>query len=149
MGKFFSNTGKVCVHEKNIFNIISDSPVTQFRNKSIFWLMKSFAQDNNVELKWIYLEVGHGKGVADGVGATAKRGISDLMLSIPDTPIYTVEDLMKNNLQDFMPSIAIYQHSKEDIDFIGNSIPKTLVAAPDTLKIHEVCVSLKFKEFST
>ncbi|CAF1566537.1 unnamed protein product, partial [Didymodactylos carnosus] len=51
----------------NTINFISDSPVSQYRNKTTIFMMKRFAIDYNIDIKWIFLESGHGKGVADAV----------------------------------------------------------------------------------
>lgn len=40
---------------------VSDSPVNQFRNKTIFYLMKKYAEKHNIEMEWLFLETGHGK----------------------------------------------------------------------------------------
>ena len=52
---------------------VSDSPVTQFLNKSMFYYMQKYAEDKDITFKWIYLESGHRKGIPDGIGATVKR----------------------------------------------------------------------------
>lgn len=57
-------------------HFISDSPSSQYRNKGMFKVM--FAKiialfPNLLEFTWNYLESGHGKGAADGVGGVLKR----------------------------------------------------------------------------
>ena len=74
-------------------NIITDSPMSQYRNKSIFWFISKFCEDNGIAINWIYLESGHGKGIADGVGANMKRTILDLMGENPEIPMYTCNDI--------------------------------------------------------
>ena len=37
-----------------------------------------------IDLKWIYLESGHGRGIPDRIGATVKKAIKDLLLFHPD-----------------------------------------------------------------
>jgi len=54
---FFSNIGV------SHLNIISDSPSNQYRNKSIFWFIKEYAEKKELSIKWIFLEAGHGKSV--------------------------------------------------------------------------------------
>ena len=61
-------------------NIISDSPTSQYRNKKIFWMIQSFAKEQKINIKWIYLDSCHGSGVADGIGATVKNAISNIVL---------------------------------------------------------------------
>ena len=36
-----------------------------------------------IDLKWIYLESGHGKGIPDGIGATVKKAIKDVSVGKP------------------------------------------------------------------
>ena len=47
---------------KNII-VISDSPLSQYRNETIFWFRKDFNERYLVTCISIYLESGHGKGV--------------------------------------------------------------------------------------
>ena len=42
--------------------IVCDSPLSQYRNKTIFWFMKQFSTSHFITFKCIYLESGHGKG---------------------------------------------------------------------------------------
>ena len=59
--------------EKSIkhLNVITDSPTSH--SKGIFWLIKVFCEEFGINVKWIYLERGHGKGIPDGLGVTVKR----------------------------------------------------------------------------
>ena len=72
---------------KNII-VISDSPLRQSRNKTIFWFVKYFSERYFVTFKWIYLESGHGKGLPDGIRATVKKVIHSLVACNPNAPIY-------------------------------------------------------------
>nr|CAI5824041.1 unnamed protein product [Callosobruchus analis] len=59
-----------CVH------FVSDGPVTQYRNKTMFYILASrlHLEVPNVEkFSWNFSESGHGKGAPDGVGAACKR----------------------------------------------------------------------------
>jgi hypothetical protein len=65
-------------YSENVKNIhfVSDSPFTQYRNRYMFHIMvKNIVPifKSLETLSWNYTEVGHGKGGADGVGATVKR----------------------------------------------------------------------------
>ena len=77
-----------------------------------------------IDLKWIYLESGHGKGIPDGIGATVKKAIKDLLLFHPDDPLYNVADLFSQNIQDCIPSIELNVYSKEDVQKFNSSLPK-------------------------
>ena len=125
----------------SFINVVSDSPMSQYRNKTIFWFMKTFGMTNNIKMRWIFLENGHGKGIPDGIGATVKRTIKEVMNSNPDIPIYNVKALLENGLQEMLPSIEVLTHGKEAIDAVKLSVPKKLYPAPNTLKVHEVSVT--------
>ena len=53
---------------------ISDSPTKQYRNQYIASLLEHLVDTypEEITVKWIYLESGHGRGAADGIGATVK-----------------------------------------------------------------------------
>ena len=57
---------------KTTINIVIDSPMLQYRNRKIFYLIHQFAEEYIVTLHWIYLEAGHGKGIPDGIGVVVK-----------------------------------------------------------------------------
>ena len=103
-------------------SVISDSSTSQYLNKGTFWLVKTFCEEFNITVKWIYLESGHGKGILDGISATVKKAIENLMLLNPSVPMYSVEDFLKNGLQEAVPSIGLYNYEEEDIKF-RNAIP--------------------------
>lgn len=80
------NVGAIWAHLKpvmasfpaNIHNVhfLSDGPVTQYRNKFMFYVLGCKLQEmhpNIMEYSWNYQEAGHGKGAPDGVGAVCKR----------------------------------------------------------------------------
>ena len=96
-------------------NVISDPPTSQYRNKEMFWLLKTFCKEFNITVKWIYLESSHQKCIADGISATVKKALKNLMHSNQSVPMYSVEDLPKNGLQEAVPSIGLYTYEEEDI----------------------------------
>ncbi|WAR13664.1 hypothetical protein MAR_027844 [Mya arenaria] len=51
----------------------TDSPSSQYRNRSIFDLLSNFESRHGCRATWRYFESGHGKSACDGVGGTAKR----------------------------------------------------------------------------
>lgn len=56
-------------------HILTDSPSTQYRNKTIFYLFANHlvTHYNLKKTSWHYHDAGHGKGAPDGVGAYRKR----------------------------------------------------------------------------
>ncbi|WAR17870.1 hypothetical protein MAR_032464 [Mya arenaria] len=51
----------------------TDSPSSQYRNRSIFDLLSNFESRHGCRATWHYFESGHGKSACDGVGGMAKR----------------------------------------------------------------------------
>ncbi|KAI8498685.1 hypothetical protein Bbelb_238870 [Branchiostoma belcheri] len=51
----------------------TDSPSSQYRNKTIFSILSDHESLFGLPACWNYFEAGHGKGPCDGVGGTAKR----------------------------------------------------------------------------
>ena len=59
----------------NTLHMISDGPTTQYRSKKNFFCLSSVPFKLGFKkVTWNFLEAGHGKGAADGVGAALKRG---------------------------------------------------------------------------
>ena len=125
------------VHEKEvtIINIISDSPVSQFRNKTTIYLMKQFAMNKQVDLRWIFLEAGHGKGVADAVGAALKRNFDQAISYKPDDSFKNAMDLL--DAVENSSNIKLFTYDKLDVEKLRKSIPK-LVTVKGTAEFHEI-----------
>lgn len=123
---------------KKKINVVSDSPLSQYRNKSIFFVIKKFAEDNEIDLTWIYLECGHGKGKPDGVGAVVKRMIKVIIDMSPDEAVYKVEDLLANGLQKMVPSIKLLTFTTAEIEAKRKIIPSSLKTVTGTAKFHEI-----------
>ena len=57
-----------------IVHYITDSPASQYRNKSILKLVAQHAKlFPGIYATWDYLEAGHGKGPCDGIGGSIKK----------------------------------------------------------------------------
>jgi hypothetical protein len=57
-----------------VVHYISDSPVNQYRNKSIVKVVSEHGKIfEGISCTWDYLESGHGKGPCDGVGGAIKK----------------------------------------------------------------------------
>ena len=55
----------------------TDSPTSQFRNKSVFQIISAHENEFGCKASWNYFEAGHGKGPCDGIGGTVKRLADD------------------------------------------------------------------------
>ena len=64
---------KLLVSNAKHCHFFSDSPTSQYRNKTIFKLISHHKKYFGLEATWNYSEVGHGKGPCDPIGGTAKR----------------------------------------------------------------------------
>ena len=64
---------KSCCPKLKLLHYWTDSPTSQYRNKTIFTLLSLHQQLFSVKASWNYFEAGHGKGPCDGIGGTAKR----------------------------------------------------------------------------
>ncbi|CAF1135995.1 unnamed protein product [Didymodactylos carnosus] len=126
-------TDLVHEHKVTTINIISDSPMSQYRNKTIMYLMKKFASEHQVKVKWIYLESGHGKGVAGAVGAARKRMLDDAVAFDPDGSFENALDLLKAT--DNSTDIRLFIYNKSDIETVKKSIPK-LTTVKGTASFH-------------
>lgn len=51
----------------------TDSPTSQYRNKTIFHLVANHQETFGIDAKWNFFEAGHGKGPCDGLGGSTKR----------------------------------------------------------------------------
>ena len=57
---------------------ISDSPGSQFRNKTVAFFMSQFCILNkDIEGVWVWMEAGHGKSPCDGVGGALKKAATN------------------------------------------------------------------------
>ena len=55
-------------------HVISDGPVTQYRNKANFYMLSTVPFLSGFEyVSWNYSERSHGKGAPDGIGGAVKR----------------------------------------------------------------------------
>ncbi|CAH1107729.1 unnamed protein product [Psylliodes chrysocephalus] len=75
------------VYSVDVLHFISDKPVTQFRNKTVFYFLSSVLPKLHPKIKnftWKYLEARHGKGAPDGVCGFTKRTLDRLLAQVTD-----------------------------------------------------------------
>ena len=70
---------------------LTDSPTSQYRNKTIFKILADHVDDFGISGRWNYLESGHGKGPCDGLGASIKRS-ADMAIRQGKCLIQNTED---------------------------------------------------------
>lgn len=120
-------------------HILSDGPVTQYRNKNNFYLLSTVPfLSGFTNVTWNYSEKSHGKGAPDGIGGAIKRE-ADLYVNRGgelQTPKALYEMLTKRN-----SSITLYWVTSESIETCDELIPGNLEAVKGTMKIHQVVSS--------
>ena len=109
------------------------------------YLMKQFAIKNQIKMKWIYLETGHGKGIADAIGATLKRKFDETVNFQPDTSFENAADLIKT--VKISTNIKLIHYDKCDIEKLKKSLPK-LETVKRTATFHEIITTNDGKLYS-
>lgn len=64
------------LNDMKTLHIISDGPTTQYKNRTMFYLITQKLPRRNPQIKELtynFSEAGHRKGPADGIGTTIKR----------------------------------------------------------------------------
>ena len=85
----------------NTVHYLTDSPTSQYRNKTIFNLLSIHENEfGGVKARWDYLEAGHGKGQCDGLGASVTRGPRAFYRS-PDNQQQTVQSEKTTRMKGF------------------------------------------------
>lgn len=70
-----------------VLHFFSDGPSTQYKQKKNFYLFTTMIFDFKFKAAtWSFFESGHGKGAADGVGATLKRTADQIVAHGTDIP---------------------------------------------------------------
>lgn len=128
------------IPDLEIIRFISDSPATQYRCKNNFWLFSNLIYEycpNTLKIaSWDYLEAGHGKGAADGVGGVLKRSADQLVshgLDLPDAKsVYTAIS------KDQQSTIKVFFVDPSEILYVDEKLPSNLPTLTGTMKIHQL-----------
>lgn len=129
------STHITCIH------FISDGPVTQYRNKTMFHILATRLHvevPNIQKFSWNFSESGHGKSAADGVGATCKRTADAIVAAGGD--IDSLESFIES-VQQRCPAITMFAIDNDAINNMSNDIQKdakSLKSFNGTLKIHQI-----------
>lgn len=122
-------------------HFLSDGPVTQYRNKTMFYIMATKIPKRLPHVQkftWNYTESGHGKGAPDGVGATCKRTADAVVAAGGD-----VENLEKfvEAIKQRCPAISLNIIKDDAIQEMSAEIARELSKVKNfggTLKVHQV-----------
>lgn len=127
----------------NIENIhfLSDGPVTQYRNKLMFYILACKIPEmwpQFMHWTWNYHEAGHGKGAPDGVGATCKRSADHVVAMGRDVTNLTQ---FCGAVQNRCPNITLFTVTDAEIEetekLISSNQPN-LLPFKGTLQVHQV-----------
>lgn len=117
--------------------VISDGPVTQYRNKTNCFLMSQVPFPMGFKrLTWNFTERAHGKGAPDGVGGAVKR--------MADMHVASGNDLQSpRDVYDFLSSkeettVKFRWIEESDIEIYDKMLPSSVQPVSGILRTHQV-----------
>lgn len=131
---------KSIVPEVKYIHYFTDSPTSQYRNKTIFHILTQHEKEFGIPASWHYFEAGHGKGPCDGVGGTTKR-MADEAVKQQKATIQDADDFfLWTQAQKENSSIKYLFVSKEQCSDAQTSIDSfgNLQSVEGTMKLHAV-----------
>ena len=121
-----------------VVHVLSDGPTTQYRNRQNMYLFSTKLFDLGfTNGSWNYFEASHGKGAADGIGATIKQQ-ADRAVNVRGNDITCAREMI-DVIRGSGTSVELFEIKEDDVEKIEQEIPKKLKSVPDTMKIHQVC----------
>ncbi|XP_064637076.1 uncharacterized protein LOC135493584 [Lineus longissimus] len=122
-------------------HFVSDGPTSQYRNRTNFCLLSNIPFHLGFEfVSWNFLESGHGKGPADGVGATIKNAADRAVAYGRD--VSDLESMLKE--LDGNLNVKLFVVTTEDMSGVESSldgIENEIKSVKGTLKIHQIHVA--------
>lgn len=126
---------KTLVQDIQTIHFLSDSPTTQYRNRTLFYLIVKYLQTFcSKTLTWNYSECGHGKEAPDGIGGALKRMANRLVAEGTDLPTFHI---LFKALKEHS-SIKLFLVTVEDIEKIDAIISNHIPPCIGTMKVHQV-----------
>lgn len=114
---------------------VSDSPVSQYRNGKMVWLVKELAVYHQITIEWLYTEAGHGKSCCDGIGGSIKNLLRDLLAFNTSHVVSCAKDVL--GLIEPHTTIDLSWHDTKDIEDVQKTLP-SLGSLVGALKIHKL-----------
>ena len=115
--------------------IVSDSPTSQYRNKTNVWLTKELSVKHNINIDWLFTESGHGKSSCDGIGGTVKNLIRDLTAFNTSQVISNAKDVI--DVLTGKTTVELNYHSKDEIEQVSSSV-LYLGTLTGAMKMHQI-----------
>lgn len=125
-----------CDPSPTTLHVLSDGPVTQYRNKKNFYLLSTIPFLSGFkQVTWNFSEKSHGKGAPDGVG-WAVKGIADSAVQ-RGADLQTPEDVY-SFLTERNSEIRFFWVSDEDIKRFDEEVPEVVPPVKGTMMMHQV-----------
>ncbi|KAJ8669858.1 hypothetical protein QAD02_001117 [Eretmocerus hayati] len=115
----------------------SDGPSSQYKNKTFFFLLTQLLPLRYKQIKRLtynYSESGHGKGPADGIGATVKRAADDYVRHGGDIPTFQkFYEVIKKQAS----NVHVSSIKEEDIESIDSFVPSEVKSFNGTRQVYQ------------
>lgn len=126
---------------------LTDSPTSQYRNKTIFKILADHVDDFGISGRWNYLESGHGKGPCDGLGACIKRS-ADMAIRQGKCLIQNAEDFYawSKKTEESGSKIKYISYNQEDVGRCNDILEQKEKPTPisGTFKLHAIIPTNSF-----
>ncbi|VDI36208.1 Hypothetical predicted protein [Mytilus galloprovincialis] len=127
----------------------TDSPSSQYRNKTIFDLIANHSSVYGIQARWNYFEAGHGKGPCDGLGGTIKR-MADEAVKRGAVVIQDPKEFFDWSTTSNMKEVKFLFVKKEECKKKLDQLNKIkLRPIKGTMKFHAVAYDLQTAELCT
>lgn len=119
-----------------VLHVMSDGPVTQYRDKKNFYLLSTIPFLSGFkQVTWNFSEKSRGKGAPDGVGGAVKRTADSAVRMGAD--VQAPEDFYKI-LCKKKSDIKYFWVSEENISRFDEAVPEVVTSVKGTMMLHQV-----------
>ena len=127
--------------ELNTVHYVTDLPTSQYRNKTMYQMVCSHAEEFSVSARLDYLKAGHDTGPCDGLGWRVKRSV-DSAIKRRKVVIQSAEDFhiwaVFSEAASVVRNYYVTQEKYESAHTYSEDINTKLKTVPNTMKIHAV-----------
>jgi hypothetical protein len=99
-------------------------------------MLNQYVTKHTITMRWIFLESGHGKGIADAISAQMKRKMSECISFNSDKSYEKASDFV-HEIQN-STSIKLFTYDQSDVLEIKQQLPHTLKTVKGTAELHEI-----------
>lgn len=124
-------------HKIDTLHVLSDGPVTQYRNRANCYLLSSVPYTWGLkQITWNYSERAHGKGAPDGVGGAVKRMADNHVHGGQD--LKSPKDVYEFLVQKEVTNIRFKWIEEADIQVFDEMLPPSVPKVPGILNTHQI-----------